>query len=591
MRAYKNGVEVGNIVSAPTAQPPGLPILYIGGLVESSQNHMFSGQIDEVQIWNVVRSAAQIRRDMYRDLTGSESGLAAYYSMSNGTGTILNDDSVNNWNGTILDGFIPYPGNGIYARWSSSGAFVGPRNTLDFDGVDDYVDIVNNAATVIGAGWATDKSGDVWVKPTSAGLAAANASQGEWIFGGPNWGVSQATIGGEDRLWVWNNDGNEDRIGLDYTPGEWVHITLVHSGGRLTAYRDTILAGSSTSGSTVADGNLTIGGLATGQAFAGQIDELRLWDDARSLLEVQSYVYQTVAFDEGGLRAYYRFDQQNQAGQTEVVDSSNYGHQATMINMTPTTDWLPSTAFNTWVGSDSQAWNGGGNWSRNTTTNRNLGITRYSGSYGATITTSTAVTNAVVVSGANLVVSDSLTINGNVVNLGIMDAANISVTAGASLEMHSGGAMTVTGLLQNSGTLKQTQAVDGSGVVGFFDTGGYGGLTIDSGGQNLGDTAVIIRGNQQCTTVVNETALRCFNITPQIAPAVGISITFAFADSELPITMDCSLVSIFHWNGGVWTEITPTVRNCSQPVNYITVENVVTFSPLSSGKYRIRQRP
>jgi hypothetical protein len=588
LRAYKNGVLMGDVANGPTFQPPGQPILHFGGLVESSTPYMFEGQIDEVQIWNVARTGEEIRRDMYRTLTGSEPGLQAYYRMTDGTGLTVTDDSVNSFNGTLRDGWpgcspCPPP-NGTYPLWLASGAFVGPRNALAFDGADDYVAIGANAATVIGGGWAATKSVEVWVKPDTAAPAAASASQGDWIFGGANWGISQATIDGSDRLWVWNNDGSEDRIGLEYTPGEWVHIVLNHGGGMLTAYRNGMVAGSRASGSTITDGNLTAGGLSGGQPFDGQLDELRVWDDARSQVELQSNLFQTVEGGESGLMAYYRFDQQNQAGQMEVVDSANYGRHATMMNMDPATAWLLSTAFNTWIGSESQAWHNGQNWSRYAATNANVAVTDYVGSYAATITSSTTITNGVVALAASLEVLDTLTVNGNLVNMGTVEAADLTVTAGSALEMHSGGVLTVTGLLQNNGTLQQTQAVDGSGIARFFDTGGYGGLTMDSGGQNLGNTAVIIRGNQQCTTVPDETVLRCYDITPELLPATGISMTFSFADSELPSGMLCDDTQVFHRSGGIWTEITPTIRNCSQPLNFITVENVVTFSPFVIGQ-------
>lgn len=591
LRAYKNGVLIGDRASGPTQQPitGAQPILHFGGLVESSTPYMFEGQIDEVQIWNVARSADEIRQGMYRTLTGSEPGLRAYYQMSDGSGLTVTDNSANNFNGTLRDGWIGCnppncpPPNGTYPLWIASGALTGPRNTLDFDGVNDYVDIGSNAVTVIGGGWAGTKSADVWVKPTAVAPIVTSASQGEQVFGGANWGVSQANIDGQDRLWVWNNDGNEDRMALEYVVGQWTHITLVHQGGLLTAYQGGVEIGSVASGSTTADGTLTIGGLSSGQNFQGQLDELRLWNDGRSPAEVQTNLYQTVEHNDSGLMAYYRFDQQNQTGQTEVVDSTSNGRHATMINMDPATDWMASTAFNTWVGDDDQIWLNSSNWSRSAPNGDNLGITNYPGGIAPVITTTTTFTDAAILPGASLTVNDDLTVNGALFNLGTLTAVNLSVSPGARLEMSSGAALTITGTLENDGTLKQTQAVSGS-VAGFFDIGGYGGLIMDPGAQNLGDTAVTIRANQECTSVAGESVLRCFDITPEIAPSSGVSMTFAFADSEIPGSLSCETVNLFHYGAGIWTEITPTLRSCSQPLNTITVENVVNFSPFVIGQ-------
>ncbi len=71
----------------------------------------FDGDIDEVRIWNVARSAAQIAADRNTEFCGTEPGLVAYYKFNQGTAggnntavTTLPDRSGNNNNGT-LQGF------------------------------------------------------------------------------------------------------------------------------------------------------------------------------------------------------------------------------------------------------------------------------------------------------------------------------------------------------------------------------------------------------------------------------------------------------------------------------------------------------
>ncbi len=605
LNVYRNGELMGSVATGPTAQviadqaPTQVNTfrLRIGGSIQIGANPwhtLFTGQVDDVGIWDGARTQDQVRQSIYSHLSGSESGLVAYYRMSNGSGTVLTDNSVNGNDGTLQDGRTgtntPAPPDGDTAVWVASGAFTGPRMALDFDGVDDYVDVGSDAVTVIGSGWAGTKSVEVWLRPSATGILTDTAVQGNLIFGGAQWGISQATIGGEDRLWLWNNDGDEDRIGLPYTPGAWTHVALVHSGGILTAYQDGRAAGSIASGNTAADSLLTVGGNTSGNHFQGQLDELRLWDTTRTASQILANAYQTVAPDESGLAAYYRFDQENEVGQTEVVDSTGNGHHATMTNMSPNADWVLSTAFNTWIGGDDQTWADGGNWSRYTATDTRLGITRYPNSFTATVTTPTTILDAVISPDADLVVDDTLTVttrllgpghvtvNGDLFNLGSMEVATVTVASGALLRVESGGALTVTGLLQNNGTLSQTQPVSGS-VASFFDTGAYGGVQIDSNGQNLGETAVSIRGNQNCTSTPNETVRRCFDITPEFTPTIGVSITFAFADDELPLAMDCNTLNVYHWNGSGWDVITPTVRTCSSPLSFITVEDVTDFSP------------
>jgi len=61
----------------------------------------FNGTISEVRVWNYARSESEIKADMYEELTGSESGLAGYWKLNEGAGTIAHDSTANNNHGTL----------------------------------------------------------------------------------------------------------------------------------------------------------------------------------------------------------------------------------------------------------------------------------------------------------------------------------------------------------------------------------------------------------------------------------------------------------------------------------------------------------
>jgi hypothetical protein len=61
------------------------------------------GKIDEVRVWDDVRTQAEIQANMYTELTGSESNLVAYYNMNGGRGTSLMDLTTNNNTGTLTN--------------------------------------------------------------------------------------------------------------------------------------------------------------------------------------------------------------------------------------------------------------------------------------------------------------------------------------------------------------------------------------------------------------------------------------------------------------------------------------------------------
>jgi len=93
---------------------------------------------------------------------------------------------------------------------------------------------------------------------------------------------------------------------------------------------------------------LTIGGNPRGSYFNGTIDEFRVWNVARSGAEITAAMGKTLAGNEAGLTAYYKFNEA--PGATTAADSvSSGGHMAhdgtlmaTMTNQRPT--FIASTA-------------------------------------------------------------------------------------------------------------------------------------------------------------------------------------------------------------------------------------------------------
>ncbi|MCD4817689.1 MAG: LamG domain-containing protein [Candidatus Cloacimonetes bacterium] len=63
---------------------------------------LYEGLMDEIRLWNVVRTEQQIRENMNLSLTGNEIGILGYWQLNDGSGTIASDWTENN-NGTLMN--------------------------------------------------------------------------------------------------------------------------------------------------------------------------------------------------------------------------------------------------------------------------------------------------------------------------------------------------------------------------------------------------------------------------------------------------------------------------------------------------------
>ncbi|OQB13032.1 MAG: Lactonase, 7-bladed beta-propeller [Firmicutes bacterium ADurb.Bin193] len=99
MKIYINGIlekivpQTGNI--SVTALP-----LYMGKAPWTPYNN-YNGQIDEMRIWNVARTADEIYTNMHKRLTGNEIGLVGYWPFDEMEGSVTADLSGNNNDGTL----------------------------------------------------------------------------------------------------------------------------------------------------------------------------------------------------------------------------------------------------------------------------------------------------------------------------------------------------------------------------------------------------------------------------------------------------------------------------------------------------------
>jgi hypothetical protein len=134
---------------------------------------------------------------------------------------------------------------------------------------------------------------------------------------------------------------------LAYTPadnliGSWQHFACVvsQSGNYMRIYRNGILEAQKTGMTPFTPGNYTLGigfGNSGPEGFHGFIDEVRIWNRARSQREIQRDMHAVLQGNERGLIGYWRLDEWGNPA--TAIDSSPSGANGSYSNAR----WLGST--------------------------------------------------------------------------------------------------------------------------------------------------------------------------------------------------------------------------------------------------------
>lgn len=127
----------------------------------------------------------------------------------------------------------------------------------------------------------------------------------------------------------------------------WQHIAFVFDGTTQYFYVNGSLVASQASTGVITNNAGSFNqGLVIGarydqaqQFMTGQIDEIRIWNVARSQFEIQSAMNSSLSGTESGLVAYYNFN--SGFGGSTVYDLTPNGNDLTLMNMEIATDWLP----------------------------------------------------------------------------------------------------------------------------------------------------------------------------------------------------------------------------------------------------------
>jgi hypothetical protein len=197
------------------------------------------------------------------------------------------------------------------------------QNCIDFDGIDDYVEVPN-----VTAGLATLPAFSMacWVYPTNAAPAFPNF---DGIMGFRNelnadfFMLQLSPTNFEVRFR--NSGGTAFTINSNTCQlNTWQHLALVYTGSQLRFYHNGVLAQSITASGTITNTSLplTIGRVnfqSTPFQLNGRVDEAAVWNRALSDSEVFCVATQKIDSLMPGLLHYYSMDQGTAGGNNITV--------------------------------------------------------------------------------------------------------------------------------------------------------------------------------------------------------------------------------------------------------------------------------
>jgi concanavalin A-like lectin/glucanase superfamily protein len=272
MNLYMNGTLVAsnNSVPAYTAEST-----FIGS--QQGTSGFFQGYIDEVRIWTVALTQAQLKPALFSGPADNASGLVAYYTCNDGSGTTLTSSCTNT---TGLNGTL---GGG--ATWVASPIQWG-GNALNFNGTNAVMTIPHNSSLDISSAITLE----AWVYATSSfGIQdvvskSSNSQNNGYIF--------PRTDDGWAHTVFYLNVGGWHTLSAAYPSlNAWHHLAATYDGATMSVYVDGVLSASQAQTGAISTNTNALAlrnQLGYSEYYGGTLDEVRVWNIARTQAQIQA---------------------------------------------------------------------------------------------------------------------------------------------------------------------------------------------------------------------------------------------------------------------------------------------------------------
>ncbi|MBT4819720.1 MAG: LamG domain-containing protein, partial [Lentisphaerae bacterium] len=319
----------------------------------------FKGDLNELRIWDHVRSEAEVALLANRQLVAGMTGLIAYWNLDDGVGLAALDTSGNAHDGAL---------KGAASEWKWVHGPQPPYRigmyALTLAGVDDYLHVPHSSTLD-----ATDVTIEAWVYPL------ANTTADDYrtvVFKGKDGYNLAIDASGFISYWADVTAPTVLKSQRAVDNGRWQHVAVVldSTGASVSFYIDGQPAGTVAGAITVTANTdpLVIGrqgltGATAKNHFKGIVDELRVWGTARTAAEIAGLASRELVSVLPGLGAYWRLNEGEGLTATSLANSL----EATLFN----TDVSAWTTGQSRVDTDGVFWDAspvgtGQNFSRQT---------------------------------------------------------------------------------------------------------------------------------------------------------------------------------------------------------------------------------
>ena len=312
--AYVNGSSIGTY---NTVADMGTNNIYSGtaafriGAEEQTPSNFFDGVIDDLRVWNVERTGTQINQSKDAELVGNESGLVGYWKLNDSAvDTTSNHNNLTAYNTPLYTDGHGFSGNVAYT----------PR-AIDLESTSSQSLSISNASQV-GLAITGNLTIEAWLQVESApagGETYPIATKWNGTTGNRSYALWYRNYGGAKQLvFTWSPDGaatvDEADLNYDLGVGAWHHVAVVFTAASHSAefFIDGVSVGSLSGASTsILNGyaNFVVGASDGGTSyFDGVIDDLRVWNTARTVTQINSFKSIELLGNESGLMGYWKFN-------------------------------------------------------------------------------------------------------------------------------------------------------------------------------------------------------------------------------------------------------------------------------------------